>query len=530
LSEARLKSTLRHAEFIASLSLATDLGTGQPLEHALRICLLAFRLGEVLGLTSDELRAVYYVALLRYVGCTADSQHLVDIFGDELLAHSRVATVELLPLPMVMAMIRYAGDGYPLSERLQKLTYGLSSGIARTRESQVGQCEIAQNIARSFNLGEEINLALGQIFERWDGRGTPGNAQGEELSKAIRLVHIAQDAEVFYRVDGLSTAVSMVRKRAGGFYDPAVVSCFVQHSSHLLFELDSDSIWDIVQEIEPRPYLYLDETKFDSAIRAIADFIDLRSVYTRGHSASVGELASTAAAHCGLPDEDIIALRRAGYVHDVGRMAIPLAIWDKPGALTNSEMDRIRLYPYYTERILARSPYLAPLGSLAALHRERLDGSGYHRGLPASLMSTSARILAAADVYQSKLETRAYRAALEPQAAAEELLSQVRDGKLDKQAVVAVLESATGKRTPKRAVRIANLSDREVEVLQLLAHGLPTRQIANHLHISAKTVGHHIQHIYDKIGVSTRAAAIFFALQNNLLQELPTDVSVLNKK
>jgi HD-GYP domain-containing protein (c-di-GMP phosphodiesterase class II) len=520
---------LRQAEIVAALSLATDLGTGQPLERALRTCLLAFRLGEQLGLTADELRTVYYVALLRFVGCTADAQHLADIFGDELVAQARVSTVELLPIPMLITILRYAGQGYPLSERLQRITYGLTNGIARTREAEVAHCEVSQNIARRLSLSDEVGLALGQIYERWDGRGMPAALKGEALSKAIRLVHIAQDAEVFCRIDDMDTAVNIVRKRSGGFYDPAMVACFVQHSVRLLTELNSDSIWDTVLQIEPAPQSCLNETQIDTAMRAIADFIDLRSVYLHGHSTAVGELAFNAASRSGLSGEDAITLRRAGYVHDLGRVAISLTIWDKPGKLNNAEVDRVRLYPYYTERILARSLYLAPLGTLAALHRERLDGSGYHRGLPAPLLSASARILAAADVYRSKVEPRAYRAMITPQVAADELLEQARDGKLDKQAVVAVLESATGKRTHRRAVRVANLSDREVEVLQLLARGLPTRQIADHLTISPKTADHHIQHIYNKIGVSTRAAAIFFALQNNLLDELSPESSSLPK-
>jgi HD-GYP domain-containing protein (c-di-GMP phosphodiesterase class II) len=516
---AQSSLSLRQAEVVAALSMATDLGTGQPLERALRTCLLAFRLGECAGISAEELRTVYYVTLLRFVGCTADARHLMDIFGDELLAQTRVSTVELMPIPMLLAMIRYAGEGFPLPERLQKLTYGLKSGIARTRVAQVAHCEVSQNIAQQCGLGEDVQLALGQIFERWDGRGTPGLVKTEALSKAIRLVHIAQDAEVFYRAGDAETAVRALKKRSGGAYDPALVNCFAGNSPALFSELDSASIWEVILGMEPSPHLYLSEAQLEQALAAIADFTDLRSPYTYHHSGAVAQLAFNAAQRCGLPHTDAVDLRYAGYLHDVGRIAVPLSVWDKSGTLTSLELDRVRLYPYYTERIFARSPRLAPLGALAALHRERLDGTGYHRGLPASLLSLNARVLAAADVYQSKIEPRAYRSALTTEAAADELLDQVRSGKLDKQAVAAVLEGATGKRVPGRRVGVANLSDREVEVLRLIARGLSTPKIAVYLGIAPKTADHHVQHIYTKIGVSTRAAATLFAMQNGLLSE-----------
>jgi DNA-binding CsgD family transcriptional regulator len=202
-------------------------------------------------------------------------------------------------------------------------------------------------------------------------------------------------------------------------------------------------------------------------------------------------------------------------LHDVGRTAISLQIWNKPGPLTSAEWERVRLYPYYTERILTRAPLLKPVGIVASQHRERLDGSGFHRGLEGEMLTPSARLLAAADVYQSKREPRAYRAILEPDVAAKELQNHVREGKLDRIAVEAVL--ACGRPgNPTRATYPAGLSEREVEVLQLLAMGSTYRQIAQCLHISFKTVDRHVQNIYTKIGVSTRSAATLFAIHHDM--------------
>lgn len=510
---------LRLAEVVAALSLATDLGTGQPLERALRTCLLASRMGEGMGLSASELSAVYYVALLRFVGCTADMEALSAIFGDEQQAQARVSTVELLPVPMLMEMIRHAGDGYPLPDRLRMLAFGLSQGIDATKVAAVSHCEVSQNIAQRLQLGSDVDSALGQLFERWDGRGMPGRVKGEELTKAIRLVHVAQDAEVFHRLGGSKSALQAARQRANHLYDPEIADYFCQHGTHLLAELENEQIWESVLASEPMPHRLLSEAEIDTAARAIADFTDLRSRYSRGHSSAVATLAFAAAEQAQLPKPEAIRVRRAALLHDVGRTAISLTLWDKPSALSRAEWERVRLYPYYTERILARPAELAEVGALAALHRERMDGSGYHRGIPAAMQSSGVRILAAADVYQSKLEGRAYRPALSASEAAAEVRRLVRERKLDGDAVETLLNVVTGAKTPARRQWPAELSDREIEVLRLIAQSYSTRHIADALHISPKTADHHIQHIYTKLGISTRAAATLFALQNDLLTE-----------
>ncbi len=178
------------------------------------------------------------------------------------------------------------------------------------------------------------------------------------------------------------------------------------------------------------------------------------------------------------------------------------------------------MHPYLTERVLARSNALGPLGALAALHHERLDGSGYHRGVSASFIPTAARILAAADFFHTKMEPRPHRPARTQREAADDIRREVQAGRLDVEAVNAVL-SAAGERTlPRRQGLPAGLSDREVEVLRLMARGRIIRDIAGDLHLSSSTVGHHIQNVYGKIGVSTRAAATLFAMRHDLLGDV----------
>jgi len=237
-----------------------------------------------------------------------------------------------------------------------------------------------------------------------------------------------------------------------------------------------------------------------------------------------------------MDDRFVVTLYRAGLVHDLGRVAIPAGIWAKPGPLSAGEWELVRLHAYHGERILARSGALAPLAELAGMHHERADGSGYHRG--ARELSAEAQLLAAADAFQAMTQARPHRPALTAEAAGAELRAQIMAGKLGAEAVDAVL-AAAGQPTPtarlrrspagapappsglaappRRTVYPAGLTEREVEVLRLIARGETKARVAVQLSISPSTADHHVRHIYDKIGVSTRAGAAVFALQHHLL-------------
>jgi HD-GYP domain-containing protein (c-di-GMP phosphodiesterase class II) len=234
----------------------------------------------------------------------------------------------------------------------------------------------------------------------------------------------------------------------------------------------------------------------------------------------VAALAEQAADWLGLAATEVAALRRAALLHDLGRAGVPNGIWERAGPLSSVDWERVRLHAYHTERILARSPILAPLAPIAGMHHERQDGSGYHRQARAAAIPLPARLLAAADVYQALRQARPHRAARPALVAADCLLAEARSGRLDDQAVAAVLAAAGHPAPRPRRSWPCELTDREVDVLRLVARGCSTRQIAQQLVISPKTADHHIQHVYAKIGVSTRAAATMFALEHDLLRAM----------
>ncbi|GAC1363048.1 MAG: HD domain-containing protein [Ktedonobacteraceae bacterium] len=514
-------SNLRLAELLAALSLAIDLGLGQPMENFLRTCLLAVRLGTILGVDEQDLTDIYYLALIERLGCVAYADDAAAIFGDDIDANSwLIITNQERPAEMIRALLQHVGKGEPAFRRVRRLLNALVTLPAKTVEVFTGQCEVGQRLAERIGLGSRIQDALGQIHERWDGKGKPNKIKGEALLLPIRVVRIAQDAEIFQRLQGMETACTILRQRAGRIYDPRIVEKFCQHADHLFKEPAGSSTWEAVLAAEPGGLPCIPEPRLDEVLRAVADFVDLKSPYTLGHSSGVAELAAAAARRCGLPEVEVTAIRRAGYLHDLGRIGVSNTIWDKPGPLSDTEWERVRLHPYYTGRVLARVKGLGPVCAIAVQHHERLDGSGYHRGLPAVMLPMTARILTAADIYHALTEPRPHRAAHSPEAAAVEVHRQVRDGRLDGEAVNAVLGVAGHRTRSVRRAWVAGLSEREIEVLCLLARGRSNRQSASHLSVSERTIEHHIEHIYNKIGVSTRAGATLFAMQHHLLSTM----------
>jgi HD-GYP domain-containing protein (c-di-GMP phosphodiesterase class II)/DNA-binding CsgD family transcriptional regulator len=509
-----MAESLRLAEFLAALSLATDLGMGQPLEQALRTCLIALALGQRLGLAPDDLADVYYVALLRFLGCSADAHEFAAMVGgDDIAVRAAIAPVlGGAPSEFASAVMPKIGAGQNPLVRAGLVVAMLRTGKERAREGIRAHCELSEHLATRVGLTAGVRTGLLAAFEQWDGQGLPNGWTGEQIPIAARIVFVARDIEIIHRLGGLERAVDTARRRRGAAYDPAVADAFLGDSSNVLSALETGSPWDAVLEQEPGRRPSVPETRLDAVLEAFADFVDLKSPFTVGHSRGVAELAATA-----VPD-DALLLRRAAFVHDLGRISVPNGIWDKPSRLTEGEWERVRLHPYHSERILARLQVLRPMATLAGMHHERLDGSGYHRASARADIPPTARVLAAADVYQAMTQPRAYRPALEPARAAQELEAMASSGRLDPDSVNKVLVAAGHAVRPSRTAWPAGLTDREVEVLRVICRGGTKKQVASMLSISPSTVDHHVRHIYDKAGVQSRAGATLFALEHDLLQ------------
>lgn len=507
---------VRAAEVIASICLATDLGMGFPLEHGLQATLTTMRLCEALGVDEETESRTYYACLLMYAGCTVDGVERSEIFGGSMPEHhthrqfgsrmeSLVGVAGALPFPDA-SLPRQA---WQVVSRLPRAKSFVDGHIAAL-------CEVAGMLAERLGLPSSIHELFPLLTERWDGKSVLGRASGGEIPLPLRIIQVGRDA-AYQRLVGDDEYVrGVIESRSGKAFDPAVARVFLDNADAVLGPPDPpDTVWDEVLAAEPHPRLSLEGPAIERALRAMGAFADLGSPFLAGHSSGVAELAGRSAQIHGFAEADVVAIRRAGYVHDLGRAAISSRIWNKPGPLTPDERERARLHPYHTDRVLARSPFLAELGPIAMAHHERLDGSGYHRGLGTSALSPAARLLAAADAFQSKLEPRPYREALTPAQATQRLAEKAKQGGFDSTMVMAVAEAAG--QIPPAIEHPCGLTEREVEVVGLLARGLQTKQIGRRLNISPKTVDRHIQNSYRKMSVSSRAAATLFAAEHGLV-------------
>ncbi len=512
-------SGLRLAELLSAFSLALDLGLGQPMEHVLRAWLIAARLGDHVGLEPNQRGSLYYMATLAWVGCVADTPEVAAWFGDDIAYRGDSYQIDMAGLPMLGFMLRHVGAGRPAVQRMRLAANLVTTGGKGIERGMLSHCLTTARMAERIGLGSDVRDPLQHFFTRWDGKGVPAGVGGEDVALPMRLFQLADIVEVFHRSGGTDAAVEVARARRGSHFDPALVDAFCAAAANVLGDPATEADWHAFIEDEPALQRRLSERELNVALEATADFTDLRSPSRAGHSRGVADLVARAAAHAGRPDAEMVALRRAALMHDIGLHGVPASILDKAGPLSASESERMRMHSYYTERMLSRPPVLARLGAIASLTHERCDGSGYHRGLAGPAIPVTGRLLAAACAYRAMTEPRSHRPAMTPKQATAQLRADVRAGALDADAVDAVM-AAAGQSSGKRRSGPAGLTPRELEVLILIARGASNRQVALALGIAAKTAGTHIERIYMKTGASTRSTATLFAMQHGLLETL----------
>ncbi|MBI1377817.1 MAG: HD domain-containing protein [Frankiales bacterium] len=505
---------------MAAMSLACDTAMALPLETGLAICLAAMRLARSAGLDDGELSRTYAVSLLEHIGCTASSSDNAAVMGDELVLREHTPLLDLTdPRAMVRFMFAHTARVSTLPGRPMAMAR-MVVGAGRIAANSEEVCEAGRMLGARCGYDPQCLADLEAVYERWDGSGTPGRLAGDQIPVPVQVAQVATLTVNAERMLGAQAAVELVRARRGRALSPAIVDVLLDNLDEILRPLSAtESLWEAVLAADPVPAATPAPADIDSALAAMADFADLHASSLVGHSSGVARLAGAAAEAYGLPAAEVDLVRRSGYVHDLGRVAVSAGVWNSAKPLTAEQREQVRMHPYYTQRVLGRSPYLRSLSEVASCHHERLDGSGYFRGATGQALGAPARILAAADAYHTKIEDRPHRAALAPQDAAAHLRAEADGGRLDRLAVDAVL-AAVGSTRPGADSR---LTARELEILVAAARGGSMRQLAKQLGIAPKTVDGHLQRIYPKIGVSTRTGATLFALEHGLLQ--PSAVS-----
>lgn len=503
------------AELCSAISLFTDLGTGQQADHAMQTTLTAMRLADILDVGAETRSELYYTSLLRFLGCTADAAATAsNVAGDETDFYAAMAPVSMgSPAEQLRVMARAVGPDARATTRVRRLL-AMMTDRNGAEHALLPHCEVGERLARRMDLPEGVPTALAAAYAYWDGTGVPAGLSGEDIPEPMRIAIVARDIVLWSDDDADTGRVLM--KRRGKSLDPNVVDAALAHLGELTAPPSGD-LWDETVEAEPRPRRMLTSDTLDDALVALADFADLKIPHSAGHSRGVAALAAQAARLSGLADDQTHEVHRAALVHDLGRVGVGNKIWSHPGPLTAGQWERVRLHPYYSERILRRIAGLETIADLTGCHHERADGSGYHRGTRGDALRAPAQILAAADAYQAMTQPRPHRPALPHDEITAALHSDIESGRLAHVHVNAVLAAATGNAGPLETPRPANLTEREVDVLRLITRGHTNKQTAKALGISPKTVGTHIEHIYTKAGVTTRATATLFAIEHDLL-------------
>ena len=507
----------RLAELLGRLSLAFDISSDFPHGKAIRSTVLATELGKRAGASDEEIRDTFWVSLLANLGCTgfAHDEGLMGA-GDDRSLRSGMSMFSIEdPLRSARDALGRIAPDVSLARRLQVFA-GILADRTLFERFQRAMCDTSIRLAEIVGAGPRVLTALDQLCERWDGRGVPGRVEGESMVLPMRLQQLGHIVEIAHHRGGRAGAIAVVRRRAGGHFDPRLAKVFVEEQGPLFEAIEDCHIFERFLGLEPEAVASADERRMDDVARALAIFTDIKCPIFLAHSTGVAALAERAALQLGFDADDTRALRLAALLHDIGRVSVPNGIWAQPGPLDWSAWERVRLHSHYSGRVLGPIEPLAEVADIAAAGHERLDASGYPQRRTARSLSSAARVLAAADMAFAMSEDRPHRPSLGPAIIARELIAEAASGRLDARAVDAVLASLG---LPNRAASDSHgLSEREIEVSRLLARGKSNKEIGAELHISPRTVQVHVGRIFEKLGVRSRAGAAIWLIEHDLVR------------
>jgi putative nucleotidyltransferase with HDIG domain len=424
----RKGSELRLAEVIGALSYALDVTDGQPPGHALRSCVIGMRLVDALGLDESDQAAAFYGLLMKDAGCSSNAAAVSALYGtDDLAAKQAIRHVNFSKASEATAYVLRNVGGPRNLLRVVRAGKGAAKDLTQIR------CERGARIARMLELPEASATAIASIGEHWDGKGHPLGLSREEIPLLARIFRLAQTVEVFHRDFGLDAACEMAVARTGTWFDPDLVRILLSLRSDQAFwaSLDDDRLELSLGALEPEgKELVADDDRLDRVASAFALVIDAKSPYTYSHSTRVAEIAGALGTSLGFEPEELRDLRRAALLHDIGKLAVPNSILDKPASLTPAERAQVELHPKLSEQVLSRVAHFSDIAGIAGAHHEKLDGSGYWRGAVAAELPPAARILAVSDIYDALTTDRPYRAAMTAERASSIIAKEAQEGKL----------------------------------------------------------------------------------------------------
>ena len=407
---------IRLSEVISALSYALDLTEGQPEGHSVRTCLIGMRIGREVGLDAAATSSLFYALLLKDAGCSSNSAATCAIFGadDQEVKRSWKTTDWSSRWQSFTHVVRSVRPDGSLLDRARQVAGFAGAGAVGTELVRT-RCERGADIARMLETSDETAAAIRALDEHWDGRGIPLGLAGEEIPLLARIACLAQTVEIFHAAHGVEAALGVARERSGRWFDPDLVRALesLRGDAGFWAGLRDGDARARAAALEPADrVLTADADRLDRVAQAFARVIDAKSPYTFRHSEGVAAYADAVGRVLGFGPEALRDLRRAALLHDVGKLGVSNRILDKPGKLTDEEFAAVRRHPEHTFQILNRVARFRDLAQTAAAHHERMDGRGYHRGIPAGGLPLAARVLVVADVCDALSAARPYREAL----------------------------------------------------------------------------------------------------------------------
>jgi len=399
------------ASLLAALSLALDLVEGQPEGHALRTSRIACCLASEIGLVNQE--DLFFAGMLKDSGCSNNSVRIHKIFGgDELLAKRAVKTIDWSSaIESVKFAFQHTERGKGLGAKLRRMSMNLGTPKQVMNQVTEARCTRAAEIATMLGFSKDVADGVRFLDEHWDGGGAPYGKRGDETPILARLLGIAQTFEVFLTAFGLEAAFDMVSHRSGRWFDPELAAALhcLRDRSDLWAGLEGTDTATFIESELPGLNQSAVDSDIDRICEAFAMIVDAKSSFTAEHSSRVTGYALSIADGFGLSKDQRQTLRRAGLLHDIGKLGVSSSILEKPGKLDDEEFERVKLHPQYSYQILSRAPTFSEIANLASAHHERLDGRGYWRGLGADELPLMVRILTVADVFDALTAERPYR-------------------------------------------------------------------------------------------------------------------------
>jgi HD-GYP domain-containing protein (c-di-GMP phosphodiesterase class II) len=446
------------AEVFSALSFALDITEGHPFGHALRTCLIGMRIAARMGLTLADRRDLYYALMLKDVGCSSNAARVFELFGgDERIAKRDLRRVDWANyFKAARYALAHAAPGGSWFERACRVAGLAAAGPRAAAELVETRCQRGADIVTRLGFSPQVASALRSLEEHWDGHGHPRGLRGQEIPLLSRIMGLAQTMEVFAALEGPRTAIEVARERSERWFDPTLVKAAEDMGAELTHwcALDEHALQEAVRDCEPGDAALLaGHGTLDRIAEGFAAVVDAKSPYTATHSARVTEIACGIATEMGIGTAELDELRRAGLLHDLGKLSVPNSILDKPGPLTSEEWELVRLHPFFTQCVIERIRGFGSLALVAASHHERLDGRGYHRQLRGDQIPLGGRVLAVADMFEALTANRPYRPAL-PEETALKILENERAVGLDADcldALHAALERGVGRERVERA-------------------------------------------------------------------------------